>query len=235
MKPATIGILATLAFLASACAGKPSAHAGNPDTPSVSPGGHAGTGRPASPGHATPTGRSSPPEPSTLLLGHLIMRASASWRVSYSDARGDYAVSTGSCHDDALLGSMGGSSCPSFSMIVGAGGTAGPVPTDQTYSPDQPYSPSAGVLGCPGKPGSGWRRLGPSNSYNEGFAHITSAATAYFTVWRIGCGLAGPDGSATPSFYFEQRDWYLPGSQILIVDEYSIPGLATVLADATWR
>jgi hypothetical protein len=234
MKPATIGILATLAFLASACAAKPSAHGGNPDA-SVSPGGHAGTGRPASPGHATPTGRSSPPEPSTLLLGHLIMRTSASWRVTYSDARGDYTVSTGSCHDDALLGSMGGSRCPSFSMIVGAGGTSGPVPTDQTYRPDQPYNPSSGVLGCPGKPGSQWRRLGPSNSYSQGFAHVTSGATAYYTVWRIGCGLAGPDGSATPSFYFEQRDWYLPGSQILIVDEYSIAGLAAVLAAATWR
>jgi len=226
MKPATIGILATLAFLASACAAKPSGH------PSVSPGGHTSTGRPTTPAR---TGRSSEPEPSTLLLGHLIMRTSASWRVTYSDARGDYTVSTGSCHDDVLLGSMGGSRCPSFSMIVGAGGTAGPVPTEQTYSPDQPYDPSSGGLGCPGKAGSQWRRLGPSNSYSQGFAHVTSDATAYYTVWRIGCGLVGPDGSATPSFYFEQRDWYLPVSQILIVDEYSISGLAAVLAAATWR
>ena len=66
-------------------------------------------------------------------------------------------------------------------------------------------------------------------------AHVAGDATAYYTVWRIGCGLVGPDGSATPSFYFEQRDWYLPGAQILIVDEYSIPGLAAVLAAATWR
>jgi hypothetical protein len=235
MKPATIGILAALVFLASACAAKPSARPGHPDAASVSPGGHAGTGGPTTPAHVGRTGRSSQPGPSTLLLGHLIMRTSASWRVTYSDARGDYTVSTGSCHDDALLGSMGGSRCPSFSMIVGAGGTAGPVSTDQTYRPDHPYNPSSGVLGCPGKPGAGWQRLGPSNSYNQGFAHVTSDATAYYTVWRIGCGLAGPDGSATPSFYFEQRDWYLPGSQILIVDEYSIPGLAAVLAAATWR
>jgi hypothetical protein len=228
MKPATIGILATLAFLASACAANPPAHPGAAS-------GHSSTGRPAGPAQAARTGRSIQPGPSTLLLGHLIMRVPASWRVTYSDARGDYTVSTGSCRDDRLLGSMGGSTCPSFSMIVGAGGTAGPVPAAQTYSHDQPYDPSSGVLGCPGKPEGQWRRLGPSNSYNEGFAHVTSEGTAYYTVWRIGCRLVGPDGSATPSFYFEQRDWYLPVSQILIVDEYSIAGLAIVLAAATWR
>jgi hypothetical protein len=54
-------------------------------------------------------------------------------------------------------------------------------------------------------------------------------------VWKIGCGLASSGGPMTASFYFEQQNWYLPGSQILIVDEYPITGLATALANATWR
>lgn len=35
--------------------------------------------------------------------------------------------------------------------------------------------------------------------------------------------------------YFQQRDWYLPVSKVLIVDEYSIPTLPQVLAAATWQ
>jgi hypothetical protein len=225
MKPAMIVILATMTFLASACAAKSAAQPRGP-------GGRASAGPPA---HVTPTGEDSDGNaPSTLLLGHLVMRAPASWRVTYSDSNGDYAVSTGSCEEGALLGSMAGSRCPSFSMIAGAGAAAGPDVTDRTYSRSEPYRPSSGALGCPGRPGAGWRRLGPSNTYREGFARVSSG-TAYYTVWRIGCGLASSAGAPTASFYFEQRDWYLPGSQILIVDEYSIPGLAAVLANATWR
>jgi hypothetical protein len=233
MKPAMIVILATMALIASACTARPGAHTAAPDVRGASPGDRAG--RVATPAARPPASRSSSEdEPSTLLLGHLIMRAPASWRVTYSDAQGDYAVSTGSCDDDALLGSMAGSRCPSFSMIVGAGPAVGPVPTVQAYRRENPYDPSSGILGCPGKPAAGWQRLGPSNAYREGFAHVSSG-TAYYTVWTIGCRPASQDGPATASFYFQQRDWYLPGSQILIVDEYSIPGLATVLADASWR
>jgi hypothetical protein len=229
MKPATIVILVTMALVTSACTAKPGAHAAAPDVRTASPGGR--TGRAATPAASLGSGGDGP---STLLLGHLIMRVPASWRVTYSDPRGDYAVSTGSCDDDALLGSMAGSRCPSFSMIVGAGLVGGPVPTVQSYRREDPYDPSSGILGCPGKPAAGWKRLAPSNSYREGFAHVSSG-TAYYTVWTIGCGPASPASPAPALFYFQQRDWYLPGSQILIVDEYPIPGLATVLADAGWR
>jgi hypothetical protein len=53
-------------------------------------------------------------------------------------------------------------------------------------------------------------------------------------VWQLGCRL-GSNGIRPPSFYFQQRDWYLPVSRILIVDEYSTPGLAQILATATWQ
>jgi hypothetical protein len=235
MKPVRIVILATMAFLASACAATSAGQPAGSGAPGVSPSGNAGPGQAATRPQSTPAGESSGDNaPSTLLLGHLVMRVPASWRVTYSDAKGDYAVSTGSCNDDALLGSLGGSRCPSFSMIVGASAATGPVPRVQTYSREKPYDPSSGVLGCPGKPGAGWQRLGPSNSYREGFARV-STGTAYYTVWKIGCGLASSGGSMTASFYFEQQDWYLPGSQILIVDEYPITGLATALANASWR
>jgi hypothetical protein len=231
MKPATIVILATMTFLAPACTAKSATQPGGPDVP----GGRASAGHPGTPAPVTSAGENSGDDaPTTLLLGHLVMRTPASWRVTYSDSNGDYAVSTGSCEDGALLGSMTGSSCPSFSIIAGVSAAAGPDATDRTYSRTEPYHPSSGALGCPGQPGAGWRRLGPSNAYHEGFARVGSG-TAYYTVWRIGCGLASSAGAATASFFFEQRDWYLPGSSVLIVDEYSIAGLAAVLADATSR
>jgi hypothetical protein len=36
------------------------------------------------------------------------------------------------------------------------------------------------------------------------------------------------------SYFFQQRDWYLPVEKILIMDEYSTPGLGQILAAATW-
>ena len=56
--------------------------------------------------------------------------------------------------------------------------------------------------------------------------------TANYTEWRIPCSGnfgAAPDGS------FLQRDWYLPLSRILVVDEFQTPGLADVLKAATLR
>jgi hypothetical protein len=73
----------------------------------------------------------------------------------------------------------------------------------------------------------------PSKPYYSGYSAVTSTRTADYTVWQFGCETAGP--ASTPVFYFQQRDWYLPVSNILIVDEYSTPGLAQILATATWK
>src|SRR5450631_2997041 len=98
MKPVRIVILATMAFLASACAATSAGQPAGSGAPGVSPSGNAGPGQAATRPQSTPAGESSGDNaPSTLLLGHLVMRVPASWRVTYSDAKGDYAVSTGSC------------------------------------------------------------------------------------------------------------------------------------------
>jgi hypothetical protein len=171
----------------------------------------------------------------TLRLGHIVFRAPATWRVTYRDAQGDYTVSTGPCAGDQLIGAEGGSACPSFSLITGAGVTHFPVPTIRTYLPADPYNTSTGVTGCPGKPYTSsdlWVRYPPTAPYISGSAYVTTGKTADYVVWRMGCG---KHAAATPSFYFEQRDWYLPVSKILVVDEYSIPELPQVLASATWQ
>ncbi|MBO0836420.1 MAG: hypothetical protein J2P28_13070 [Actinobacteria bacterium] len=54
--------------------------------------------------------------------------------------------------------------------------------------------------------------------------------TANYTVWPFTCNDL-TTGAHLGSF--EQRDWYLPVSKVLIVDQYQTPGLATVLKDAS--
>ncbi len=195
---------------------------------------------PSGPSGSSPAGTTSPGAAGTrtLRLGHLVLQVPATWRVTYTDALGDFTVSTGACTGENLRGGEGGSACPSFSLIAGAGATHTPAPTTRTYVPSVPYNTSTGVTGCPGKQYTGdpfWARLGPGQPYASGYASVTAAKTADYTVWRMGCGLESSTGTASASFYFEQRDWYLPVSRILIVDEYSTPGLARILATATWR
>jgi hypothetical protein len=199
--------------------------------------GHPGRpARPASPATAVPAPgptathtRAAVPD-KTLRLGQLILRVPETWRVTYSDAQGDYTVSTGACAGDDLIGAAGGSACAAFSLITDAVGQHGGMPP---YAPGvRPYTSSTGTTGCPGR-SSSWVRSSPLKPYHSGYAAVTSTRTADYTVWQFGCEGAGP--ASAPIFYFQQRDWYLPGSDILIVDEYSTPGLAQILATATWK
>jgi hypothetical protein len=189
------------------------------------------------PGTSPPgTGATSPPAGTTTLqLGNIVMQVPDTWRVTFSDGQGGYTVSTGSCAADFLDGGMAGSPCPSFSVIANMGPVKPPAPNEHSYDPPGPYITSTGVVGCPGKPDTGtgaWLRNGSQTLVYEGFAPVTTTKTADYDVWQYGCRQLG---AKTLGFYFQQRDWYLPVSRILIVDEYSIPALPQVLATATWR
>jgi hypothetical protein len=195
--------------------------------PAGSPGGTAtspGAGRSTGSAGAAATTR-------TIRLGSLTLRVPALWHVTYQDAQGDYTVSTTPCNGDDLIGGEQGSTCPSFSLIAGAGPTSSPSGAGpHAYVPGQEYTTSTGATGCPAKPHPGWLRDAAARPASSGYAPVTSTRTADYTVWRLGCY----DAAGTPSVFFQQRDWYLPDSRILIVDEYSIPGLAQILATATW-
>jgi hypothetical protein len=193
------------------------------------------------PGSATPPASatapaSSPTSPGsgpagtiTLRLGPLILHVPASWHISYRDAQGGYTVTTGACAGDAYLDPL---SCPGFNLIAGATPTAdAPGIGAQTYMPGRfPWNPSTGVLPCPGKT-SGLQTT-PSQPLSNGYAPVTAGRTADYTTWEIGCDVTSVHGP--PAFYFQQRDWYLPESEILVVDQWSTPGLAQILATATW-
>ena len=209
----------------------PSATAAPTATPPASATSSPGTSGPpaatTSPGGTTSPGHG--PGTTALQVGPLILRVPAAWHVTYHDAQGDYTVSTTSCAGDDLIGAEGGSACPSFSLIENAGTSGEPAGTG--YRPGSVYTRSTGATGCPARPTTGWFRDIPATPYSSGYAPVTAARTADYTVWQVGCL---PDDRPPPAFYFQQRDWYLPDSDILIIDEYATPGLAQILATATW-
>jgi hypothetical protein len=203
---------------ATAAPSAPPAHATTPPASATAP---ASTS--ASPG-------SGPAGTTALRLGPLTLRVPATWHITYRDARGDYTVSTGSCAGNGGP-ALGPLACPGFSLMAGAGPTAdAPGIGARTYLAGRfAWNPSTGVIGCPGKPSA--LRTTPSQPLSDGFAPVTAGRTADYTVWELGCDVDSVHGP--PAFYFQQRDWYLPGSRILIVDEWSTAGLAHILATAT--
>ena len=112
----------------------------------VTPTSNPGTG---APGTGATGSTSPPPGTTTLQLGHIVLQAPDTWRVTYSNG-GDYAVSTGSCAVDVIEAGSGVSSpCPSFDVIAGVGPEHGPSPGSDTYQPGEPYIVGDDVTGCP--------------------------------------------------------------------------------------
>ncbi|MBO0832476.1 MAG: hypothetical protein J2P29_10950 [Actinobacteria bacterium] len=165
---------------------------------------------------------------SVLTAGKLTLRAPTGWRITASDGMGDYVISTTAC--DATDHSWG-ARCPAVLVLTatktGLGGAGIGVGNEgqSPYDPSRPYYPSSGVLPCPQFPSAG-ALMGSSRS---SFAPM-AGRTANYTVWPFTCNDL-TTGAHLGSF--EQRDWYLPVSKVLIVDQYQTPGLATVLKDAS--
>lgn len=232
IRPATIAILAGLLVVAVACTGRAGSH-GFQSSPAVTAGGPGAAGGSGSHG---PRGLAagSTAVTSTLLLGHLIIHAPGTWRVTYADARGDFTVSAGACTVESLTGSMNSSTCPSFSVIARAGTAAAAIPGARAYRSGRSFRPSAGPLGCPGLAGTGWEWLQPPGAARHGQVSI-GGHMAYYSRWRIECRYFGAAAPVQISGYFTQLDWYLPRQRILVVTVHPISGLATLLARARWR
>jgi hypothetical protein len=209
---------------------------GGQSLPSARPGAATSTNAGSGPAPASSTGTSASSQPqspattgagSMLTVGKLTLRAPTGWRITASDGKGDYAISTTACDasDDVW-----GASCPAVLVLTadkpgfgGAGigiGSEGQSP----YNPSHPYHPSSGVLPCPQYPNS----AAVPGSSRRGFAPV-AGRTANYTVWPFTCNNINT-GAHLGSF--EQRDWYLPVSKVLIVDQYQTPGVAAILKDA---
>jgi hypothetical protein len=201
-------------------------------TPTTAPAPTAGTGRPTTAAPTTgaipsttgavslTTGQSGPAG-QPLSFRRLTLRLRRSWRAG---GGGDHvAVAT----SQACRRSAGGVDCPGFLLLgptqIAIANRLAP------YDPDVFWHPGAGIEGCP-KDRDGLAELAPDRPLKRGLAKV-GGKDAVYREWRVTCVDAR---TSKPENSYLQRVWHLPASKILIVDEWSTPGLDAALAAATF-
>ncbi|MFF5208043.1 hypothetical protein [Streptosporangium sp. NPDC000396] len=96
------------------------------------------------------------------------------------------------------------------------------------YTPDQPYYPASDVQPCPFN-GKDSQVFGKATA--AGLRQVGPGHKAHYRSWFGRC-VKNSNGEQTATF--DQREWYLPKSKILVVDVWNTPGLADTLKNAAW-
>jgi hypothetical protein len=151
----------------------------------------------------------------------MTLRLRTGWRAT-RDGADHVTVATGACRHGT-----GAVDCPGFLLL----GPSQIAIADQLgpYDPERVWHPGAGVEGCPADR-DGLAEQTPRQPRRRGFARV-GTRTAVYREWTVPCLDAG---TLKPQTSYRQRVWYLPSSRILVVDEWSTPGLGQVLAAAAF-
>ncbi|MFF5244522.1 hypothetical protein ACFY3V_09600 [Streptosporangium sp. NPDC000095] len=158
------------------------------------------------------------------LRGGLTLRIPDSWWVS--GTADQLRVVTGACARPK--GGYFQPKCKSF-WVMGPKALKSGGEGFRRYDPTQgPYYPASDVAPCATNPKYG-QVIGKAIAV--GYRNIGVAHKAHYRVWPGRCvTYSGGEQKST----FKQREWYLPQSKILIIDQWATPGLATILKNATW-
>jgi hypothetical protein len=96
------------------------------------------------------------------------------------------------------------------------------------YTGKNPFYTASDVQPCPFN--DKWAEyIGPKGT--RGLRQVGAGHKAAYNAWKSRC--ASYSGTKTLK-RFTQREWYLPKSKILIVDQWSTPGLSDALKYADW-
>jgi len=157
------------------------------------------------------------PAGAPLHFRHLTVRLARGWRAGGGGDHVEVATSR------ACRRSAGGVDCPGFLLLgpsqIAIANRLAP------FDPDKVWHPGAGVEGCP-QDRDGLAEVPPARPSKEGKAKV-GGKDAVYREWRVGCVDAR---TGKPEDGYLQRVWYLKASGILVVDEWSTPGLPRVLA-----
>jgi hypothetical protein len=157
------------------------------------------------------------PAGAPLTFRRLTIRLAKGWRAGGGGDHVEVATSR------ACRRSAGGVDCPGFLLLgpsqIAIASQLGP------FDPDQMWHPGAGVEGCP-QDRDGLAEVAPAKPARKGTAKV-GGKDAVYREWRVGCVDAR---TGEPGTGYTQRVWYLEKSGILVVDEWSTPGLKEVLA-----
>jgi len=161
------------------------------------------------------------PAGQVLTFRRMTLRLRDSWRAGGGGDQVAVAASR------ACRRSAGGVDCPGFLLL----GPTQIAIADQLspYDPERVWHPGAGVEGCPADR-DGLAELTPSRPSRRGVVKV-GGRNATYREWRITCVDVK---TGKPEAGYVQRVWHLPAARILIVDEWSTPGLGRVLAAASF-
>ncbi|KAB8180720.1 hypothetical protein [Microbispora catharanthi] len=161
------------------------------------------------------------------LRSGLTLTIPKSWKVAKDDK--DWVrVITGSCPtygtEDFGFRDWG---CHSF-WVLGPKALKIGLRTFQAYKSKYGYDPATDVSICPKSyklykgewklADKGLRQVGPGHKAD----YHKWAATCVDKKWRV-------------KLHYNQREWYLPTSKILVLDQWDHPQLGAILKNATWN
>ncbi|TQS25343.1 hypothetical protein [Microbispora sp. KK1-11] len=158
----------------------------------------------------------------------LTLRIPSSWKVD--DSRKDWLrVITGSCPTKGTdMYGFRDSGCHSF-WVMGPKAIKIGHELFQKYTPDGPFYPATDVGPCPVKKNL---YIHQTKLAEKGLRQVGPGHKAYYRDWAGTCGTMT---SGKVKARFNQREWYLPTSKILVIDQWKTPGLSTILENATWN
>jgi hypothetical protein len=159
------------------------------------------------------------PAGAPLTFRRLTIRLGRGWRAGGGGDQVEVATSR------ACRRSAGRVDCPGF-LLLGPSQIA--IASELApYDPDQVWHPGSGVEGCP-QDRDGLAEVTPTKPAKRGVAKV-GGKDAVYREWRVSCVDAR---TGEPEASYTQRVWYLKASKILVVDEWSTPGLGEALAAA---
>jgi hypothetical protein len=177
---------------------------------------------PASTTTTATSGHAGRPVGGRLSFRGMTIRLLPGWRATRDGPDQVTVAAGGPCRRSA-----GGVDCPGF-LLLGPSQIA--IAHELApYDPDRVWHPGTGVEGCPADRDRLVERT-PTRPRAGGFARVGTKRAVY-RQWVVPCLDAA---TLKPATSYRQRIWYLPSSRILVVDEWSTPGLAEVLAAATF-
>ncbi|WP_345580534.1 hypothetical protein [Nonomuraea rosea] len=179
---------------------------------------------PANAAGATTLTSAAPAQP-LKLRGGLTLYLPIRWKV-YRVGSDWIRVVTGKCAKPEK--GYGTPECDSF-WVLGPKAIKQGNELFRPYDGEEPFYPATDVQLCPHNRKWG-QVVGAARS--KGLRQVGPGHKAAYREWKATC--VSYSGGGVKSRYV-QREWYLPTTKILVVDQWNTPGLADALKHADWN
>ncbi|TDD47996.1 hypothetical protein E1286_16285 [Nonomuraea terrae] len=174
---------------------------------------------------AVPAAAHAAPAQPLKLRGGLTLYLPIEWEVHRVNPDWTKVV-TGKCANPS--GEYGTPGCDSF-WILGPKAIKAGNELFRPYNGAKPFYPATDVQRCPHN-GKWGQVLGEARA--KGLRQVGPGHRAAYREWKATC-VSYTDGAVKSRYV--QREWYLPRTRVLVVDQWNTPGLADALRNADWK